>query len=92
MELLILSSLIKVFSDEKPNAPEYKKFSMLKNERSSFQAVFSLEKDAEVSAQVFGELAEKCKIYFVKDVPVGNATYDDVVAGCEGFLAAVLTE
>ena len=77
MELLVLSSLIKVFSDEKPNAPEYKKFSMLKNERSSFQTAFLLGKDAEVSVEISGGLAEKCRIYFVKDVPVGNATYED---------------
>ena len=40
MDFMILSSLEKVFSDEKPSAPEYKRFSMLKNERTSFQAAF----------------------------------------------------
>lgn len=77
MKLLILSSLEKVFYDEKPAALEYKSFSMLKNERSSFQAVFMCENDAEVSFEITGRLAEKSKIYLVKTVPVGNATYDD---------------
>ncbi|MBQ3007658.1 MAG: DUF4091 domain-containing protein [Clostridia bacterium] len=77
MELLILSSLEKVFSDEKPIAPEYKSFSMLRNERSSFQAAFYCENNGEAAVELTGSLAEKSKLYFVKDVPVGNACYDD---------------
>lgn len=77
MELLILSSLEKVFSDEKPSAPEYKSFSMLRNERSSFQAAFCCDNDAKISVRAEGKLAEKSKIFFVKDVPVGNACFDD---------------
>ncbi len=77
MELLILSSLEKVFADEKPSAPEYKMFSMLRNERSSFQAAFMCENGAEVTAELTGNLAKKSKIYFVKDVPVGTACFDD---------------
>ncbi len=77
MELLILSSLEKVFYDEKPNAAEYKYFSMLKNERASFQAAFMCENDAEVSAEIAGKLAAKSMMYSVKTVPVGNAAYDD---------------
>lgn len=77
MELLILSSLEKIFADEKPSAPEYKSFSMLKNERSSFQAAFCCENNAEITAELSGKLAEKSTVYFVKDVPVGNACYED---------------
>ncbi len=77
MELLILSSLEKVFYDEKPAAAEYKYFSMLKNERTSFQAAFLCEKDAEVSVELTGKLASKTKMFLVKTVPVGNAAYDD---------------
>ena len=77
MELLILSSLEKVFADEKPSAPRYEKFSMLRNERKSFQAAFCCEKNEEISVELTGKLAEKSKAYFVKDVPVGNACFDD---------------
>lgn len=77
MELLILSSLEKVFSDERPSAPEHKSFSMLKNERASFQAAFCCENGGEFSVELSGKLADKSKIYFVKEVPVGNACYDD---------------
>lgn len=77
MEILILSSLEKVFSDEKPSAAKYEGFSMLKNERKSFQAAFMCEKSTSVTVELNGKLAEKSKKYIVKDVPVGNATYED---------------
>ena len=77
MELLVLSSLEKVFADEKPSAPEHKSFSMLKNERSSFQSAFCCENSGEIAVEISGKLADKSKIYFVKDVPVGTACYDD---------------
>lgn len=77
MEMLILSSLEKVFADERPSADEYKSFSMLKNERKSFQAAFMFDKNSEVIVEINGKLAEKSKAYIIKDVPVGNACYDD---------------
>ena len=77
MELLVLSSLEKVFADEKPSAPEHKSFSMLRNEHSSFQAAFCCENSGEVAVEINGKLADKSKVYFVMDVPVGTACYDD---------------
>ncbi|MBO5858969.1 MAG: DUF4091 domain-containing protein [Clostridia bacterium] len=77
MELIILSSLEKVFSDEKPCAKVFDGFSMLKNERSSFQAAFCPEKNMNLTVSLDGELAAFSKIYFVKDVPVGTACHDD---------------
>ena len=77
MEMIILNSLEKVFADEKPSASDYERFSMLKNERKSFQAAFMCEKSSTVTVELSGALAEKSKKYIVKDVPVGNATYDD---------------
>ena len=73
MEILVLSSLEKVFSDEKPSAPQFKSFSMLKNERSSFQVAFCTEKDCSVSFELKGKLAPHSKAYFVKEIPVGLA-------------------
>lgn len=77
MEILVLSSLEKVFADEKPSASEYEYFSMLKNEHSSFQVAFCCEKSTAITAEISGKLADKAKMYIVKDVPVGNACYDD---------------
>lgn len=77
MELKLLSSLEKVFSDEKPSAQEIKGFSMLKNERSSFQAAFCSEKDTSVSLELSGGLSEYVSAYLIKEVPVGLACFDD---------------
>ncbi len=77
MELIILSSLEKVFSDEKPSAEAFGGFSMLKNEKSSFQAAFCPESDGSVTVELCGELAKYSKAYIVKDVPVGNACFED---------------
>ena len=77
MDLLILNSLQKVFSDEKPAASDIKVISMLKNERSSFQAAFCPGKDGKITASLGGDLSEVSEIFLVKDIPVGNACFDD---------------
>ena len=77
MELIILSSLEKVFFDEKPQAKAFKGFSMLKNERTSFQAAFCCEKDTTLTVSLDGKLAGFSKLCLVKDVPVGLACFDD---------------
>lgn len=77
MEFIFLSSLEKVFSDEKPSAPMLNGFSMMKNERSSFQVAFCFEKDTSVTLELGGELAEHASAFLVKDVPVGRACFED---------------
>lgn len=77
MDALIISSLEKVFSNEKPNVKEIHGFSMMKNERSSFQLAFSCETGCSASVEVLGGLSQFVKIYAVKEVPVGNVCYDD---------------
>ncbi|MBR4858055.1 MAG: DUF4091 domain-containing protein [Clostridia bacterium] len=77
MELIVLSSLEKVFSDEKPSAEAFSGFSMLKNEKSSFQAAFCPESDGSVTVELCGELAKFSAAYIVRDVPVGNACFED---------------
>lgn len=77
MDALIISSLEKVFSDKKPNAPEIQGFSMLENERASFQIAFCCGADSAVSVELCGNLSPFTKVYSVKDVPVGLACYDD---------------
>ena len=78
MEFLILNSLQKVFSDEKPTESDIKIISMLKNERMSFQVAFRPEKDGKISASLGGTLSDVSKVYLIKDIPVGTATFDDV--------------
>lgn len=77
MELLVLNSLEKVFGDEKPKASDIKVISMLKNERSSFQIAFCPDKNGKLTVSSGGMLAEKSKIFLVKDIPVGSVCLDD---------------
>lgn len=77
MEILILSSLEKVFADEKPAASEIKKLSALANERASFQAAFAAEADSSVEIRLEGKASGSAKIYEVRNVPVGLARRDD---------------
>lgn len=77
MELFVLNSLEKVFSDEKPVISETKIISMLKNEKMSFQVAFCPETDGKITVSLCGVLSEISKIYLVKDIPVGNACFDD---------------
>ena len=77
MELLILNSLSKVFSDEKPASSDIKVISMLRNEKMSFQAAFCPEKSGKITVSLGGGLADASAVYIVRDVPVGTAAYDD---------------
>ncbi len=77
MEILVLSSLEKVFSDEKPNAKDFSSLSMLKNERSSFQIAFYADKEEKISLSVEGEFADCVSAFSVEEVPVGTAAYSE---------------
>lgn len=76
MEYRVLSSLEKVFSDEAPKGKSFGGFSMLKNERSSFQVAFC-GNGKKLRVKLDGKLAEYSKAYCVREVPVGTAAYDD---------------
>lgn len=76
MKIKILSSLEKVFSGKAPEASELKEFSMFKNERSSFQAVFYADENFEAELILSGELSSFCKAFLVKEVPVGTAALE----------------
>ncbi len=77
MEKMVLSSLVKVFSDEKPAAKEISGFSMLKNERTSFQLAVLPNEDIAASVEVSGIDGKNVKVYSVRDVPVGLACNKD---------------
>lgn len=77
MEILALSSLEKVFYDERPNAEEIKGFSMLKNERSSFQIALLSPYSQKLSVRLSGELAAFSKTFIVRHVPVGTVCNKD---------------
>ena len=93
---ITLSSLAKVFSDEKPNNAPLEKFSMLKNERTSFQTVLfsKSDKDKMISIKINSKLAELINIYSVEAIPSVLPAYPDhddyVLRDAPGFYPDLL--
>lgn len=73
MNIKLLSSLEKVFSGKEPVCEERSDYSMLKNERLSFQLAFSADEDGEVKAAVDEKYEQYISVYTVADVPVVKA-------------------
>lgn len=74
-----LSSLAKVFADEQPRNTPLKRFSMLKNERSSFQTAMFLdaENDLPLTVQIDSALAQHISICLVEAIPSSMPAYKD---------------
>lgn len=77
IQFLILSSLAKVFSDKKPSDENFSSFSMLKNERSSFQLAVCSSEDTELSLDITGWNREKVSMFVVREIPSDLPAYDD---------------
>lgn len=74
-EIKIISSLEKVFTESSiENLAELKHFSMLKNEKKSFQAAFKTTKAERVTINIDSPIAEFSNISVVKSVPCDLAT------------------
>lgn len=76
MESLLLTSLSKVFSDERPTDVELSRFSMLKNERSSFQLAVCPQEDICAAVEV-GGFDGAVNVYCVSEVPVKLTCFKD---------------
>lgn len=74
MKTILLSSLNKVFKDTEPNFDEFSSYSMLKNERFSFQLAFMAENkdETEIQVSVSSPISEHINIYFVENIPAGK--------------------
>lgn len=73
------SSLVKVFPDDR-EIPRSTGFSMLKNEKKSFQIVFNAAKGEEISFKIDSQLNEYIKCFYVKNINGGftrGANCDD---------------
>ena len=79
MKTLLLSSLNKVFKDSEPNFREFTSYSVLKNERFSFQVAFMAESKEETTIElsVSSPVAKHIKFYFVENIPAGRNGYDN---------------
>lgn len=74
---IILSSLEKVFPNEKLPTNEYKKFSMMKNEKSSFELAFIAKKGVQFKIQIESELKDYIHINYVEMIPSKIAVLKD---------------
>ena len=75
--LTALSSLTKVFYDEKPLDTGFNSFSMLKNERRSFQVAFLCSAADSISFSIDSELKDCISAYLVKYIPSKLAAYSN---------------
>ncbi len=76
---ITLSSLAKVFADEQPKNTPLSSFSMLKNERASFQTAIFLdeEDDLPLTVQIDSALAQHIRICLVEAIPSSMPAYKD---------------
>ncbi|MBQ6066977.1 MAG: DUF4091 domain-containing protein [Clostridia bacterium] len=74
VSLHIASSLEKIFADAPLPAP-YDRLDLLRNERGGLQLIVTSDADGEIAVAVTCPLP--CRLYEVKDVPVGLAIYPD---------------
>ncbi|MBE6910919.1 MAG: DUF4091 domain-containing protein [Ruminococcaceae bacterium] len=79
IELLQLSSLEKVFYETRPSAEELFSYSILKNERFSYQLAYRRKKHGKrpLKIEVSGDLAEFVKVFRVVHVPVNTPLHGD---------------
>lgn len=73
MKIKLISSLEKVFAGKEPVCEERLSYSMLKNERLSFQLAFRADEDGEVKATVDKKYERYVSVFTVADVPVVKA-------------------
>lgn len=76
---IMLDSLQKVFSDQKPEGEALNGVSLLKNERLSFQTAlyWSGKNEGSFTVRVEGKLASFVKAYLVKEIPSALPVYED---------------
>lgn len=67
----VLSSLYKIFPEDSIPQTSFSGFSMLKNEKSSFQLVFDAKKGDRFSLEIESPLKEYLHISYVKMIPAG---------------------
>lgn len=77
MEIIVISSLEKVFKTDELKAKEIKSLSMFKNENLSFQIAIKSENDTKATLSFDRVSGVEINIYYVQDVPVKLASFPD---------------
>lgn len=78
LSLKQLSSLVKVFPDCEPNGDNFTSFSMLQNERFSFQVAFFSQNEDTASIELNTELNHAIELYYVDCVYSAHLTMKDM--------------
>lgn len=68
LEIIPLSSLVKVFSDEKPTAKPFDKMSLFKNEKASVQVAFKSDSDTTVTVETESDINGAFRLYSVEEI------------------------
>ena len=77
-KMLVCSSLEKIFPDTVTVEIPLSSFSMLKNEKCSFQFAVEAKKGETVSFTVNSPLAEALHFYFVQMIPAGTKRTEEI--------------
>lgn len=71
-KIILISSLEKIFPDTDTVETEITSFSMLKNEKTSFQFAVETQKSETVSFSVTSPLRDSLRFFYVKMIPAGK--------------------
>ncbi len=77
LQIITLSSLSKVFSDEQPKNESFSSFTMLKNERASFQVAVCSDTDTTLNFKTEGWNSSSISAYFVEEIQSDFPAYKD---------------
>lgn len=89
-----MSSLVKVFSDEVPQATSRDSMSIFRNERASFQVAVCSDTDATLTVQADSAIKENLHLYTVQEIysrtPVGKGQDDYTLRKAAGYFPELL--
>lgn len=95
-DTIYLSSLVKVFSDEKPTAKPRNRISVLNNEKASFQLAICNDRDAVANIKMNSDIAKHIQLYYVEEIysrtPVSNLQDDYTLRRDSGMFPELLRE
>lgn len=95
-EIISLSSLVKVFSDEKPTAKQVNRISVLNNEKASFQLAICSDSDTVASVKLSSDIAKDIHLYYVEEIysrtPVSFLQDDYTLRRNSGMFPELLRE
>lgn len=75
IDIKILSSLAKVFSDKEPKYKIIDSLSALRNEKTSFQIAYCTDIDMDLNININSDLGEALKMYCVKEIYSCSGAY-----------------